>query len=121
MKNAYKMKDLIFSLDPGSKKTGWALMRAPERLIRAGLLLPDKQKNPSELRIAAMCRSLWDLLNHWQPRDIVIEWTSGKVQRRHKGGGAGLAVHGAATGAIWREVVAWLRYQLPENPSNTKV
>lgn len=115
------MNDIIFSLDPGSLKTGWALMRPPEQLIKAGLLLPDKQKNPSELRIAAMCRSLWELLNHWQPRDIVIEWTSGKVQRRHKGGGAGLAVHGAATGSLYRECVAWLRWQPPQNQLETNV
>lgn len=113
---------LIFSLDPGSIRTGWALMKPPEQLVRAGLLLPDKQTAPSEFRIAAMCRSLWTLLNYWQPKTILIEWTSGKVGKRHgSGGGAGLAVHGAATGAIWREVVAWLRRQPPENQINTEV
>lgn len=114
--------DLIFSLDPGSIRTGWALMRPPERLIRAGLLLPDKQKASSDLRIDAMCRSLWTVLNYWRPETILIEFTSGKVSRRHgRGGGAGLAIHGAATGALWRECVAWLRYQPPQNQIETKV
>lgn len=116
------MSDIFFSLDPGSLKTGWAVMRPPERLIRAGLLLPDKQTAPSEFRIDAMCRSLWDLLNYWQPGTIVIEWTSGKIGRkRHHGGGAGLGVHGAATGSIWREVVAWLRWQLPKNQLDANI
>jgi len=112
----------IFSLDPGSKKTGWALMRPPEQLVKAGLLLPDKQTAPSEFRIDAMCRSLWTLLNYWQPKTIIIEWTSGKVgKKRHHGGGAGLAVHGAATGALYRECVAWLRWQPPQNQLETTI
>jgi len=113
---------LILSIDPGSLRTGWALMRKPEQLVKAGLLLPDKQAAPSELRIDAMCRGLWTLLNYWQPKTILIEWTSGKVGKRHgSGGGAGLAVHGAATGALYRECVAWLRWQPPQNQLETKV
>jgi len=113
---------LILSIDPGSVRTGWALMKPPEQLIKAGLLLPDKQTAPSEFRIDAMCRSLWTLLNYWQPKTIIIEWTSGKVgKKRHHGGGAGLAVHGAATGALYRECVAWLRWQPPQNQLETKV
>jgi len=112
---------MIFSLDPSSTRTGWALMKPPEQLIRAGLLLPDKQTAQSEFRIDAMCQSLWQLMNLHQPKTILIEWTSGKVGKRHKGGGAGLAVHGAATGALWREVLAWLRWQPPENQIDTKV
>jgi len=96
-------------------------MRAPEQLIRAGLLLPDNKKASSEVRIGDMCKSLWTLLNYWQPGTILIEWTSGKVGKRHGGRGAGLAVHGAATGALWREVLAWLRWQPPENQLKTKV
>jgi len=116
------MNDLIFSLDPGSLKSGWALMRKPEQLVKAGLLLPDKQTAPSALRINTMCCSLWTLLNYYQPKTILIEWTSGKVGRkRHGGGGAGLAIHGAATGALWREVLAWLRWQPPQNQLETKV
>lgn len=110
------MSDIFFSLDPGSIRTGWALMRPGEKLIRAGLLLPDKKTAPSEFRIAAMCSSLWQLLNLWLPETILLEWTSGKISRRHgAGGGAGMAVLGAATGAIWRECVAWHRWQPIKN------
>ncbi|MBA7621573.1 hypothetical protein ES703_28937 [subsurface metagenome] len=116
------MSDLIFSIDPGSIRTGWALMKAPEELIRAGLLLPDRKTDPSESRIGQMCEGLWTLLNFWLPRTILVEWTSGKVGRRHgSGGGAGLAVLGAATGSIWRECVAWVRYQPPQNQLVTNV
>lgn len=114
--------DLIFSLDPGSVCTGWAVMRPPERLIRAGLLLPEKRTAPSEFRVAAMCHSLWQLLNLWLPRIILIEYGSGKVNpRRHHGQGSGLQVHGISVGALWREVVAWIRWQPVENQIGTKI
>jgi len=115
------MSDIILSLDPSSTRSGWALMKPPEQLVRAGLLLPARQTDPSEDRIAEMCKSLWQILNLWQVKTILIEWTSGKTQKRHKGSGAGLAVHGAATGALWREVLAWLRWQPGENQLKTKV
>ena len=116
------MSEIFFSLDPGSQKTGWAVMRPGEQLIRAGLLLPDKKTAPNETRIGDMCHSLWTLLNYWCPGLIIIEWTSGKVSKRHGcGGGAGLAVHGASCGALWRECIAWLRYQPPKNQIETKI
>lgn len=114
--------DIIFSLDPGSIRAGWAVMKAGEQLIRAGLLLSGNQKASSEVRIGEICSGLWNLLNFWLPKTILIEWTSGKVGRRHgTGGGAGLAIHGAATGAVWRECLAWLRYQRPEKQLVTNV
>jgi len=107
------MDDIVFSLDPGSIRTGWAVMQFPEQLIEAGLILPDKVRAESEFRIAAMCRDLRQLLNKWQPETIVIEWTSGKVgRRRHKGGGAGLAIYGISIGALWQTCEAW-RCSLP--------
>jgi len=116
------MNDLILSIDPGSLRTGWALMKPPEHLVKAGLLLPNKQTAPSEFRIDAMCRSLWTILNYYQSKIILVEWTSGKVGKRHgSGGGAGLAVHGAATGALWREVVAWIRYRPPQIQLETDI
>ena len=116
------MDDIVFSLDPGSIRSGWALMKPPEQIIKAGLLLPDKQTALSEFRIGAMCHSLWQLLNLWMPKTILLEWTSGKIGKRHgSGGGAGLAIHGAATGALWREVLAWLSWQPPENQIGTNV
>ncbi len=104
------MADVILSLDPSSTRSGWAVMQPPERLLQAGLLLPEKTKAASEARIETMCRDLRELLEESQPAVVVIEWTSGKVNvKRHKGEGAGLAVHGAATGALWREIEGWKR------------
>jgi len=104
------MSDIILSLDPGSVRSGYAVMEPPEKLLEAGLLLPDKRTAASEFRIASMCRDLWGLLNKWQPGTVVIEWVSGKVNpRRHKGGGQGLQVHGAATGALWETAEQWRR------------
>lgn len=116
------MNDLIFSLDPGSIKTGWAVMKAPEQLLQAGVLLPDKQAAGSDFRIHRICEDLRLLLAEWQPAVILIEWISGKVNpRRHHGKGAGLAVHGAATAAIWREALAWRRSFPAEEQIGVKV
>jgi len=116
------MNDLIFSLDPGSKKTGWAVMGARKQLIQAGLLLPDKQSTAPEFRIHRMCEDLRNLLDEVQPAVILIEWTSGKVgKKRHGGQGAGLAIYGISVGSLWREVLAWRRALPAEQQLEVKV
>ena len=116
------MEDLIFTLDPGSLRSGFAVLTMGGQLREAGLLLPDKRAAASEFRIEVMCRDLHDLLIRWDPSVVVLEWTSGKVNTsRHKGAGAGLAVHGAATGALWREVEAWRRSLPAERQSRVMV
>lgn len=116
------MNDVVFAIDPGSLRTGWAVLQAPERLVEAGLLLPDKTTAPSEFRINSMCRDLWLLLNEHRPKVILVEWTSGKLNaRRHQGSGQGLAVHGAATGALWRECLAWRRSPRAKQQLEVKV
>jgi len=116
------MNDIVFAIDPGSKKTGWAVMGAREKLIQAGLLLPDKQSIAPEFRIHRMCEDLRNLLDELQPAVIVVEWTSGKVGRkRHRGQGAGLAIYGIAVGSLWREVLAWRRALPAEQQLKVKV
>lgn len=97
----------ILSIDPSSTKTGFALLDERETLLDAGTLRPNKTTDAAEYRVAAMCRDLENLLIINAPDIVVIEWTSGKVGRRHKGYGAGLAVYGIAIGAIWRTAVIW--------------
>jgi hypothetical protein len=98
----------VLSIDPGSKRTGWAVLTQREQLLQAGLLTGDKTTDPAKFRIAAMCWGLCELLDEWQPGTVLIEWSSGHVgRRRHKGGGAGLAVYGIAIGALWQVAVAW--------------
>jgi hypothetical protein len=104
------VNDPVLSIDPGSKRTGWAVLTQREQLLQAGVLTGDKTADPAEFRIAAMCRGLRELLDEWQPGTVLIEWSSGHVgRRRHKGGGAGLAVYGIAIGALWQVAVAWAR------------
>lgn len=98
----------ILAIDPSSSMTGYAVLNEQERLLEAGLLKPNKQRDPPAERIAAMCGDLWTLLDHTEPAAVVIEWTSGHVgQKRHQGGGAGLSVYGIAIGAIWQTAVHW--------------
>ncbi len=102
------MSERVFSLDPGSKQTGWAVLDTDEHLLDAGLLLPDRTRDDAGERLEAMMRDLVRLLVQHQPAVIVIEWTSGKVNtNRHKGGGAGLAIYGVAVGALWATCLEW--------------
>lgn len=116
------MNDVVFAIDPGSLKTGWAVLDGHEQLLAGGLILPDKIHIDSEFRIASMCRDLWDLLDEWQPKVILIEYGSGKINlRRHHGGGSGMQVHGISIGSFWREAVAWQRALPAEQQLETKV
>lgn len=104
------MNGPVLSIDPGSKRTGWAVLTQREQLLQAGLLTGDKGIDHAEFRITAMCRGLHELLEEWQPETVLIEWSSGHVgRRRHKGGGAGLATYGIAIGGLWQVAVAWAR------------
>jgi len=67
------VSDPILSIDPGSKRTGWAVLTQREQLIQAGVLTGDKTTDPAEFRIAAMCRGLRELLDEWQPGTVLIE------------------------------------------------
>jgi len=104
------MNDLIFSIDPGSIRSGFAVVNRSQRLIEAGVLEGDKRTAGAEFRINDQCKDLWHLLDKHRPKTILIEWCSGKINhRRHKGTGQGLQIHGVATGALWCEIIAWRR------------
>lgn len=110
MSSLMKSNNRILSLDPSSTSTGYALLSDDGQLCEAGLLKPDRSKDPAHERIGAMCRDLSTVLKVLHPGEIVIEWTSGKVgKKRHKGSGAGLAIYGAAVGAIWRTCEIWMQ------------
>lgn len=116
------MNDLILTLDPGSLRTGWCVMGGPEQLLQAGVLLPDKQAAGSEFRIHRMCEDLRLLLAEWQPKTILIEYASGKINpRRHHGSGQGLQIHGISIGRLWGECVAWWRLLPTKQQLQTKI
>jgi hypothetical protein len=107
------MSQKFFSLDPGSKQTGWAVLDGQEKLLDAGLLLPSRSRDDAAARLAAMKQDLWNLLDKHLPGAVVIEWTSGKVNRgRHGGAGAGLAIYGVAVGALWQVCEFWVQARL---------
>jgi len=102
------MSDLIFSIDPSSTVTGWAVMECPTKaLLNFGVLLNATTRADPYHRIDAMCLHLHKLLDTYDPPTILLEWTTGKTAARHTGGGAGLAIYGVAVGALWREAVNW--------------
>jgi hypothetical protein len=88
---------ILLSLDPSSTTTGYAVFK-DGKFIEAGKLKPARAADPANDRIRVMTWQLRDLANSVKPTHIVIEDTSGKVGRRHGGGGSGLAIHGKAVG-----------------------
>ena len=97
----------VLSLDPSSTVVGWSVMASATRLIGAGLITPAIHSEPSYGRICGMRHDLRDLLDEQQPATILIEWTRGKVGKRHHGRGAGLAVYGCGVGAMATECEHW--------------
>jgi hypothetical protein len=100
----------IFGIDPGSFKTGWGIrIVSPDlnELYRFGVIKAQKKLEAID-HIRTMRILLFGLLWKYKPDTILIEWTSGKVNKQHKGGGAGLAIHGASVGALWVEAEHWL-------------
>lgn len=93
----------IIALDPSSTAIGYAVLRRIDGgIIDAGLITPDKKTDLPLVRIRAMLEELTLLICEAEPQAAVIEVTSGKVGKRHKGKGAGLAVYGMAVGAVWQ-------------------
>ena len=88
----------ILSFDPGSKVMGYALMSSARDLIECGLLKPERTRDDANARIETMVAEAVRVVIAARPDRIVIEDTSGKVGARHRGNGAGLAVHGKAVG-----------------------
>jgi Holliday junction resolvasome RuvABC endonuclease subunit len=100
---------LTLSLDPGLKTTGWSVLEGPE-LVDFGILRPNDPKAGVPERIDSLCLGLEALLDAFRPQMILVEWNSSHVNvNRHKGGGAGLASHGAVCCGLWRDAVYWAR------------
>lgn len=91
----------LLSLDPSSACIGYAYFDEQTAvLIEAGRITPAKRDAPANDRIHSLIDQLEDLMRQRTPASVVFEDSSGKVIARHRGGGAGLAVHGKAVGAV---------------------
>lgn len=89
--------------DPAGEAYAWGSGADVDvQLVNAGRLKPARGTKTAAERVESMCADLLDLVLEVMPQAIVLEMTSGKVNRkRHKGKGAGLAVYGFAVGAAW--------------------
>lgn len=96
----------ILSLDPSSTIIGYAVLD-DGRLRVAGPITPDKRNGPSYDRVRQMGRDLRQVMDSATPDVILIEWTKGKVGKRHLGRGAGLAVYGTGVGHALAIADAW--------------
>lgn len=91
----------LLSLDPSSTTTGWAVLTGLDRedLVEAGVVTPDDDKAAAMVRTRSMTPQVLGLIDEHKPNVILVESTSGKVnKKRHKGAGAGLATYGMAVG-----------------------
>ena len=107
--------ELGLFIDPASRETGWCVAMPAEdygvMVLAAGVIGFDLRhdKNPY-LRVNDIRHGLEHIMNKLDKSLSVfaIEVTSGKVNRgRHKGGGAGLAIHGVSVGALWTCGLMW--------------
>lgn len=97
-----------FAIDPGLTTTGWSAMEDGQVLVAGGLLKPRPRTGEVGVRIDSLCEQLYRLLDDYKPLDVVIEVTSGHVNRgRHKGAGAGLGIYGMAVGELHRQCKWW--------------
>lgn len=97
----------LLALDPSSTACGYAIFDG-ESLHDCGILKPDRVRDGAEARIDAICRELAELVTEHGITAAVIETTSGKVAKRHGGGGAGLAIYGWALGECRRLLIRLL-------------
>jgi len=92
----------LLSLDPSSTRTGYAIFDVASHASfvprECGYLSPNSAKDSAVDRIRTMGTELRQIVRDECPHVAVIEVTTGKVQRRHKGGGAGLGIYGEAVG-----------------------
>lgn len=99
-----------FAIDPGITTTGWSVMEDGHIWVDGGLLKPTPRTGNAGVRIDSLCGQIHRLLDAWKPVDVVIEVTSGHVNKgRHKGSGAGLGIYGMTVGELHRECVWWAR------------
>ncbi len=102
--NVVPMNDYLFAIDPSSTRTGWAVLLPGEVYVNSGAIRPSA-KLPPYSRIGETCDVLLELLGHFDPAVVVIEWTSGKRHDRAPKNISGLGIYGVAVGALWREAV----------------
>lgn len=107
----------LISFDPSSTRTGYAIFDGPSVILEAGYLSADRKLDAIS-RIHVMCAEAVDLLVNNVPDRAVLEITSGKVGRRHRGAGAGLAVYGMAVGAMSWALRSMLGEDLEYVPEN---
>lgn len=103
---------IILAIDPSIDNTGWAALAADEhlagppdfprgkclQLVEFGVIR-SRFKDPYD-RLLGICNDACNKATECRATDVVIETTSGKVGKTHKGGGAGLSMYGVAVGAL---------------------
>ncbi len=100
---------VVLALDPSSTVVGYGVLTMSRDLVEAGLCTPMDRHSCSAARVMELCDDVEALLSRIEPSVVLVEWTRGKVGRRHQGRGAGLAVYGAGVGAVLRQVWLWAR------------
>ncbi len=96
---------ILLAIDPSSTCTGYAVMSDCMTILDAGLLKPDKTRDPAIIRIVAMNRSLGRVLREYRPDQIVIETPNAHTAGRIAGRVMGNAIYGFAAGVMFHTCV----------------
>lgn len=99
---------IILVFDPSIINTGWAVLKpwatvqmasAPTLRLLAHGVIRSREQDPYD-RLFVICNDACNKATECRATDVVIETTSGKVGKTHKGGGAGLSMYGVAVGGL---------------------
>lgn len=107
----------LLAIDPSSTLTGYAVMADRMTILDAGLLKPDKTRDPAIMRIIAMTKELTALISEYEPDTILVEMPStSHGQAVSRGAGAGAATYGLAVGVMYWECYNSSDYKSPPVP-----
>jgi crossover junction endodeoxyribonuclease RuvC len=62
----------VLGIDPGLQTTGYAVLEAGPKLLEAGVIRPEGNRDLA-LRLASLYESTLDILTQWQPTTIAVE------------------------------------------------
>ncbi len=93
---------LVLAIDPSSTRTGYALLKDSMTILDAGLLKPNKTRDPAIKRVIAMTKDVRALLYDYRPDVALVEMPHKHNKPRHKN----LAIYGVAAGTM-----LWVCYE----------
>lgn len=101
------MGRLSLFIDPSSTATGYAVMNLVSlELLEGGIIRPKGQEHALG-RVLVMRAELLQILQQFEPAEIVVELPLGKQWTRQQAKKSGMAVWAGAAWALWMVCFEW--------------